>query len=44
MIDGIDEKNYSDSHFLRWCEKEGFNSFEHIAKAIESRNKRRMTE
>ena len=44
MVNGIDEKCYNDTHFLRWCEKEGFNSFEHIGKAIELLNKRRMTE
>ena len=44
MVEGVDSNCYSDIHFLRWCEKEGFNGFEHISNAIESLNKCRMTE
>ena len=43
MVDSVDNKCYSNIHFLRWCERVGFNGFKHISNAIESLNKSLMT-
>lgn len=44
ILIGADSREYNDDHFLEWCKKEGFDKFGYIAKAIEQRNKCRMTE